>query len=449
LFRPEESWEGHNVLLFGTVMYDPHREDDRFRMWYLCYDPLYNEDYSERIKKQGRICYATSRDGIHWDRPQLGIHEFAGSTNNNIVIAGVPDSTCIVYDPLDSDPARRYKAQIRNLGHRAYFSPDGIHWTEYGRIPIDAYDRSTVHWDPVQRMWCASTKSFFRDPSTGTDRRGRGYQESSDFVNWGPVSFMCATPADSGEMVYNLEVFYYESMFLGIWGRYVADPDALLDIQLAVSPNGKHWERPFDEAWIPLSPLPADYVRVKLPHTPQTGVDPFDERVPWDYGNNSASSMGPVRVGDELWMYYSGRRTDHASSPHVGAIGLGTLRLDGFVSLDAADEEGVVLTRPLRLLHGSLHVNADASEGSLQVEILDDQGIPLLPFTRDNCEPICTDDVRHLVRWRGAKVMDFEELNGREIRLRFHLQNAELYSFWTGEEMSWSTPDTTTWKPGE
>ena len=44
LFRPEESWEGHNVLLFGTVMYDPHREDDRFRMWYLCYDPLYNED---------------------------------------------------------------------------------------------------------------------------------------------------------------------------------------------------------------------------------------------------------------------------------------------------------------------------------------------------------------------------------------------------------------------
>lgn len=230
---------------------------------------------------------------------------------------------------------------------------------------------------------------------------------------------------------------------------YDPHPGALLDFQLAVSPDGKHWGRAFDEAWIPLSPLPADYVRVKLPHTPPTGVDPFDERVPWDYGNNSASSMGPVRVGDELWMCYSGRRTDHASSPHVGAIGLGTLRLDGFVSLDAAEEEGVVLTRPLRLLHGSLHVNADASEGSLQVEILDDQGIPLPPFTRDNCEPICTDDVRHLVRWRGAKVMDFEELNGREIRLRFHLQNAGLYSFWTGEEMSWSTPDTTTWKLGE
>ena len=81
-------WEKPCVLLYGAVMYDPKRDHDRFRMWYLCYTPKFNKDYSKRLEKSGRIAYATSRDGLQWKRPKLGIHQFQGSRDNNIVIPG-------------------------------------------------------------------------------------------------------------------------------------------------------------------------------------------------------------------------------------------------------------------------------------------------------------------------------------------------------------------------
>ena len=189
--------------------------------------------------------------------------------------------------------------------------------------------------------------------------------------------------------------------------------------------------------------MPEDFQLKKKPHCKVTGVDPFDPRVPWDYANNTASSLGPVRVGDELWMYYSGRTNDHISSPNTGSIGLGTLRLDGFFSLDAGKAEGTLVTRPLKLVNNKLRLNADASGGKLLVEVLDESGKPIEPFTRANCDPISTDSVRHTVSWQG--VADLSKVLGKKIRLRFILENAELYAFWTGEERRWHTPDTTTW----
>lgn len=254
---------------------------------------------------------------------------------------------------------------------------------------------------------------------------------------------MCGTSRESGEIVYGLEPFYYESMFFGLWDRYRHELLGLLDVQLAVSHNGRHWTRPSDKAWIPLTPLPKDLKRVKSPRSPETGVDPFDPRVPWDHANNSASMLGPVRVGDELWIYYSGRATDHRSRPHVGAIGLGTLRLDGFFSLDAGVAKGTLVTKPLRLTNADLRVNANVAGGTMRIAVLDEQANPIAPFTLDNCIPLTTDSVRHRVQWRGAT--NLASVVRKIVRLKFELTSAELYAFWTGEEHVWNTPDTTTW----
>ncbi|MCA9027087.1 MAG: hypothetical protein KDA86_17900 [Planctomycetaceae bacterium] len=438
----EMSWEKPCVLLYGSVMFDPDREADRFRMWYLCFTPKYNEDYTKQLEKSGRIAYAISRDGLHWERPSLGLHEFEGSTDNNIVIPGPWGVASVHYDPLDPDPQRRYKAQVRYNGHRAYFSPDGIRWTDQGRMSLTAYDRSTIHWHPVERHWFASTKNWYTIPD-GENQRGRGYSESDDFLNWGPVTYMCGTGKDSGEIVYGLEPFYYESLFLGLWDRYQHEPLGFLDVQLAVSHNGRHWERPSEGAWIPLTPLPDDFERKKSSRSPETGVDPFDSRVPWDYANNSASMLGPLRVGDELWMYYSGRSTDHRSRPHVGAIGLGTLRLDGFFSLDAGANTGTLTTKPLQLANDTLRVNANAAGGELRLAIFDESGSPIEPFTFENCDPVTTDSVRHRITWSG--VADLSSLSDRTVHLQFQLTDAELYAFWTGDERQWTTPETSTW----
>ena len=437
-------WEKPCVLLYGAVMYDPKRDHDRFRMWYLCYTPKFNKDYSKRLEKSGRIAYATSRDGLQWKRPKLGIHQFQGSRDNNIVIPGPWGVASIHFDPRDPDPRRRYKAQVRYNGHRAYFSPDGIHWSEQGRMALSAYDRTTIHWHPTERRWFASTKNWYK-VSGEADQRGRGYSESTDFLNWSPVTFMCGTSRASGEIVYGLEPFYYESLFLGFWDRYRHQPRGLLDVQLAVSHNGRHWTRPSDRAWIPLSPLPKGFKRVKSPRSPETGVDPFNPRVPWDYANNSASMLGPVRVGDELWIYYSGRSTDHRSRPHVGAIGLGTLRLDGFFSLNAGRKKGSLVTRPLRLTYADLRVNANLAGGTMRVAILDKDETPINQFSIDKCVPLTGDNVRHHVRWKGAT--NLAPVVGKTVRLKFEWTRGELYAFWTGAERKWNTPDTTTWSP--
>ena len=446
LLTPVEAWEKPSVLLYGTVMHDPARTTDRFRMWYLCFTPVWNADYSSATdKRSGRVAYAESVDGLTWTRPRLGLHLYQESRDNNIVIPNAYGFAGIMLDPRDPDPRRRYKAMIRTgRGHEACFSADGLRWSEPVPMNLDGYDRSSVFWDPVRGRWAASTKSWYTTTAGAPSWRGRGYQESDDFLQWpGRATFMVGTPAQGPEIVYGLECFYYESLYLGWWSRYRHEPDGLLDIQLAVSRNGRHWERPSLEPWLPVTPLPEGYRRTRLPRSADTGVDPLDPRVPWDYGNNSVNSLGPVRVGDELWIYYSGRSSDHRSNPQTGAIGLAIQRLDGFFSLDAGETAGRLLTTPLQLANPTLHLNADARGGELRLAVVDADGNSIPPFTLENCQPVTTDDVRHVVRWRGAA--DVSALQHRTVRLQFELTRAKLFSFWTGAERRWTTPDTTTW----
>jgi hypothetical protein len=49
-----------------------------------------------------RLLYATSNDGIHWDRPNLDFVEYAGSKANNLLDFSV-ESPSIVRDPEPKD----------------------------------------------------------------------------------------------------------------------------------------------------------------------------------------------------------------------------------------------------------------------------------------------------------------------------------------------------------
>ena len=117
-------------------------------------------------------------------------------------------------------------------------------------------------------------------------------------------------------------------------------------------------------------------------------------------------------------------------------MGLGILRLDGFVSLDAAADGGVVTIRPVRLTGDTLCLNAAAGAGEIRVEILkavrgealaDEVDTPISPFLKDGCVPVAADGARQVVRWRGQPVL--RALEDQPVRLRFHMRNAELFSF--------------------
>jgi hypothetical protein len=189
----------------------------------------------------------------------------------------------------------------------------------------------------------------------------------------------------------------------------------LNEVRLVLSRDaGKTWQRALGtRPWL-------------TPHPEENGYDRLL------FGAN------PVRVGDELWFYYPAWDGDHLTFNRdgttyyqdrirVGRTARASLRLDGYLSLDAGKDGGEVLTRPLTFAGKQLFVNAAASAGELRVELQDEAGKPIPGFTLADAEPISGDGVRLPVRWRGGA--DLEKLAGQPVRLRFHLKQARLYAF--------------------
>ena len=146
-----------------------------------------------------------------------------------------------------------------------------------------------------------------------------------------------------------------------------------------------------------------------------------------------------------VYIYYSGGSVaNNANDPghpqhdwgRREAIGVATMRLDGFVSLDGRGPESSVTTRPLRFEGDRLEINVRAPHeaadgtrphGRLAVEVLDVNSTPLPGYTRADCDAFTGDDVRLTVTWNGSHHLG--GLQGLPVRLRFHLANAALYSF--------------------
>ena len=112
VLRPERPWEGTVVRMGGAlsrgVFYD--REEGEFKMFYETIDVRAKRANGQIELEEGEshACLAVSEDGVEWDRPNLGLFEYDGSTNNNIV---PPDRYMhfLFYDEHETDPSRRFK----------------------------------------------------------------------------------------------------------------------------------------------------------------------------------------------------------------------------------------------------------------------------------------------------------------------------------------------------
>jgi hypothetical protein len=148
----------------------------------------------------------------------------------------------------------------------------------------------------------------------------------------------------------------------------------------------------------------------------------------WNYGNVQSAVGACLVMGDVLYFYVSGR------SKIGGVMGLATLRRDGFASMDAAAEIGTLTTRPVRFKGKYLFANVDCPRGELRVEVLDEKGRVIAPFSLDQCTAISANKTLQAVAWAGAQ--DLSKLAGKTVRFRFHLRNGKLYAFWVSPETS-------------
>jgi hypothetical protein len=411
VLRPDRKWEqtGRSpcAMVFSDgVWYDPR--DRLFKMWYM-----------------GGItratCYATSRDGLRWDKPALDVQ--AGT---NVVHPGARDSTTVWLDLDEKDPKKRYKF-FRSHRHQRgwalslHFSPDGVHWSDAG-LSGPCGDRTTVFYNPFRRTWVYSIRS-------GAPGRTRHYREGRDVAataRWkpdDPVPWVGADRLDPARadlktqpQLYNLDAVAYESVLLGlfsIWRGQPRDRAKPNEVCVGFSRDGFHWHRPDRRALLPVSERHGD----------------------WNWGNVQSAGGCCLVVGDRLYFYVSGR-AGIRGEPTSGACttGLGILRRDGFASMDAGKQEGALTTRPVRFRGAHLFVNVDAPAGELRVEVLDREGRVLAPFTRANCAPVRADSTRQAVRWKGAR--DLSALAGQPVRFRFTLRNGKLYAFWVSPAAS-------------
>ena len=422
LLKPDRPWEmtgaPYAMPFSDGVWYDP--SDKTFKMWYFA--------------ARGAVtCCATSRDGLKWEKPAFDVEP-----GTNIVLRAGRDSSTVWLDPAPRNPGERFKMAVYKGTFKLYRSPDGIHWTKVSD-GAQTGDRSTFFYNPFRQRWVYSIRS---GSHLG---RSRHYWETTDFFafaaatkpDW--VPWIASDLADSPRtdlrarpQLYNLDCVAYESLFLGLFSIWRGDyrsgttPEAkeLLkqgrpkqnSLCVGFSRDGFHWDRPDRTPWLATS----------------------EKRGDWNWGNLQSTAPGCLVVGDRLWFYVSGRAgKSFPDSQHVDAgasTGLATLRRDGFASMDAADEEGMLETRPLRFSGKHLFVNADAGRGQLLAEALDAQGRPIEPFTRTHCRALSKDSTRAKIAWTGAA--DLSKLAGQSVRFRFWLTRASLFAFWVSPDAS-------------
>jgi len=410
----DKPWEGGDIYLYGTIL--PTKDGSGYRMWYQTI-PGGDEVSS--------VLYATSKDGIHWDKPNLGIHERKGSTDNNIVFPDKGGSfmASVMHTPWDPDPQRRYKLmRFGKGGWAAACSADGIHWTDLPGNPVckGGGDSAQFAWDPLMKRYLGYGKVIRH--VDGMRRRCVGFAATRELAKWPKLEVVMAPDTFDDRWAsgverthfYGVSAFAYESMYIGLlWIFRATDPEGYLVgplfVELVTSHDGVHWRREEGER----PPILA----LGKPGT-------------WDDGMILTPNH-PLVEGDTIRLYYGGFDEEH-SCPMHGKIGLATLRKDGFASLDAGDKPGEILTKRIRGTSGPLRVNYNAKGGWLKVEVLDAEGKVQPGYSRTECDALQGDSVNQQVTWSGRKKLPAQ---AGPLRLRFIMKNASVYSFMAGDSI--------------
>jgi len=404
------------------------KDGDKYRMYY--------RGKSSKPGYRYTICYAESRDAIHWTRPELGLIEIDGTKANNVVL--LENQALAPF--LDTRPgvpdAERFKGNAfvetrfgaEKVGLLGYVSPDGLHWKPIRKEPIvleefkNNFDSQNVmFWSEVEQQYVL----YARQSEAGIRAQSRA--TSKDFLTWTPQILM--TYSDTGttvpsDQLYTSQVqpyFRAPHVYISLPGRLMQGRRALtpeqgkrLDIEPDTGGDGDcsdgvlqtsragstRFDRTFREALV--RPGSGDGNWVSRTNYPACGI----------------VQTGPAEMSLFVQRHYG------LKSAYLERL---TLRLDGFASVHAPFAGGELLTRPLRFAGSTLELNCSTSAaGGIRVEIQDADGKPIPGHALADSIEIIGDDVARVVTWKGGA--DVSKLAGKPVRLRFVLRDADLYS---------------------
>lgn len=452
--KPEHPWERGGVGPYSNVL----RDGQRYHMWYHVMEPV----QWHTGQTNGCICYARSSDGIHWEKPMLGLVAYAGSRSNNIVVghgaAGLwmgQDGGLVFLDP-NAKSAERFRLACRfdSLGKGVHLlsSPDGVHWT-LTHTNITNYredgkghhldSQNIVFWDDRIRKYVV----YGRKNLSAGEVQGRGVARAES-ENVGQFSEIQEMAVIIGPEPDDRWVDYYSSSALKYpWAQdaYYMFPQAYfhylrgqipefpkqtpinagpLHTQFGASRDGIKWYRYDRRPFVSLGMKGEfDWASVRMIH-----------------------GVVPDTTGREIFMYYRASDWLHGwdrsednkrlltqaglgADQNIAVISRLVLRRDGFISVYAPRAGGEFTTEPLRFSGGKLVLNVDTSaEGTLRMALLDGEGKAIPGLSLQDCDFLHTaNEINRVVKWKGNA--DLSRFAGQPIRLRFALNNTHLYAF--------------------
>ena len=435
----DQPWEGSGCN-YVSVFPDGNRFRMYYHGWQLSVSPGKVDLPHDLV-----LCLAESADGIHWEKPELGLVEYQSSARNNIVLGvgmldGVPidpgHGAVFVDENPECPPDARYKAIVVSWELKGLIplgSPDGLHWRPLAKEPVvteGAFDsQNLAFWDPVLGAYRAYWRVFDegrRDIVTAT---------SPDLLHWSE-STPLAYPGVPAEQLYTNQVKPYHRaphVLIGFPTRYV------------------------ERGWSPsMEALPElEHRRLRSSASDRYGMALTEGLLMTSRDGHTFRRWGEafLRPGPEragTWAYghqYLGWHVIETPSALTGApnelslfatesywtgtsslLRRYTLRTDGFVSLNAPLSGGEFVTRPLTFEGCRLLLNfATSAAGALRVEVQDAAGAPLPGFALEECCHTFGDSLERPVVWKGGS--DLGALAGRPVRLRVVLKDADLYAF--------------------
>ena len=456
VLKGEMPWEDMRLGAYATILED----DGVYKLWY---DAYVGAVKCAEIPRS--TCYATSPDGIHWERPNVNLFNWCGLADNNIVM---PDAAGgVMIDPLAPEE-HRYKAlcviQPNSLWAEArdvhwdltggcvhlLTSPDGIRWKRVSPVasPFFHDSQNGLIYDDRIRRYVAYLRTHERGRTVGRVeledpmrtpwpfRKPAGIQPNQHGLYLGinhdefDTVLACDEDDPPDSDVQCAPVVKYpwaEDVYVALATiyRHYTPPDATLpeggrrsdgkfsndgpqDTQLAVSRDGIAWQRPERRPYIPLGLL-GD----------------------WD-GGCIWPTLGMIRRGNEIWQYYCGTQHTHGyrdpSLRDSGRICRLVQRLDGFMSADAGPRDSEIVTPPLRFKGARLELNVDCTaQGTIQVEVLDEQERPIPGYALAEAAPIDLNQIAARVQWTSGKALG--ALQGRPVCLRFKTRSCKLFAF--------------------
>ncbi len=411
---------------------------------------LQDGDIYRMYMRSGNLTYAESKDGIHWEMPDLGIVEYNGSKHNNILIDKKDFSFDSFRPFIDENPDCLPEERIKAVGHTdkyeiyLFASPDGIHFNYKGKIPISGgFDSvNTIFWNKHKETY----QAFVRDFHPAETPQGSGWtrdihfsesKEIQPLENWKtPQAIVYNQPTD-WQMYINSIFPYYrgDHVLVGFPSRYV---------------NRTKWTNNFDE----LCGAEARKERMKLDpryglsindtmfmtsrdgfywyRYPDAFLRPGPEHLTnWVYGSvyfsNGLVETQSCHPGcdNEISFYCVENRwfeKPWTAAPHMPAeIYRYTIRLDGFVSQFAPFPATSLFTKPFIFEGNDLFINFSTSAFGkiiLTIKTLDGS-------MSTSTDPMFGDSTNRRVHF-DKPLSDFA---GKPVLMSADMCDADFYSF--------------------